>query len=1190
MPEWTAEQKAAIELRGASLVVSAAAGSGKTSVLVARLIALLSDTEHRMPAERLVVVTFTNDAAAEMRRRLTKELTKAVREHPENEWLRQQQTMLQSAKISTIHSFCYALMREHFQALDISANFRTLEDSEENVLRADAAQTVLEEFSRRAEEDADTAAKQQLLLDAFCGSDDSSLDGILNDLHRYTEQKPFGGDLPARAADALESGSFAKRAAKIFQSDLESVLSLLKAAQKGIVQSGTEKQIAGIGDDISCAELALKHCQAEQYAELGTVLANKLPAKVNTAGKLENAVQIRALWKHAKRIWEARLMPWRVPFLFAEADIPRTAAILRALQSLLDDFTAELNARKQERDAVSFADAMRMTLSLLAERREDGSIVRTPLAEALSEQFVCIMVDEFQDADDQQDLIFRMLSHGGSPARYGSNMFTVGDSKQCIYRFRNANPQNFAAIGAECTDWKAEQGTAPVTENTRVLLNSNFRSADPVISIVNHVFSMLMTQQVGEVDYDDTQKLIRGAVYFDGDRRTEIMLLHDTKSVRADEPAAVADCIRRHLRELHTPVADKEAPGGVRPCRAGDFLILLRNKTHMGEYAEALRQHGIPVGPAEEGEWLKAPEILLLLEILRVIDNPLLDVSAAAAMLSPVFGFSSDDLAALRIFDRSHELCTVVRTFCKEPPADADPALTAKCSSFLAFLDAMRLFSAMETPEQLIRRIYQETDLLGLMQMNSADGSKKANLRMMLRFAGQFEQSRGGGLSAFLRYLAKLGAQKKKIPCGTPPAGAADAVSVMTIHGSKGLEAPFVILARSNSAFSRKDALDVIQYHSDLGFGFRLLDPANYAKGDSLPSRAIIAQNYSEMLSEELRLLYVALTRAREHLILPLVYTDKYGETAAEYAAEQEYAGGQTDLLTASAGCMRDWLVMSLIRNTACEQLRRTLNVTCETDGTPALDVCFSVITPEPSAESEQSTDAQEIAPDAALLETLRKQCEKQYDSRLAGLTAKYGVSELARAENITAPLRRPQFVREKHGLSGAERGTAVHTFMQYADFAAAKDNLPGEVERLTQRGRLTQRQAQAVLNSTIGSFFTSPLFDRIQRAKTVWREEKFTVRLSDLHLTGALAEIGEAYAGTEGMLIGIMDLVIEEDDGIVLIDYKTDHAQADALLEEYTTQIRLYAEALRLLKDKPVRECCLYSVYLNQVIPVPTE
>ena len=899
-------------------------------------------------------------------------------------------------------------------------------------------------------------------------------------------------------------------------------------------------------------------------------------------------MQIRALWKHAKHIWESKIMPWRVPFLFAAADIPRTAAIFRALQSLLDASTAELNARNQERDAVSFADAMRMTLSLLAERREDGSIVRTPLAEALSEQFVYIMVDEFQDADDQQDLIFRMLSYGGSPARYGSNMFTVGDSKQCIYRFRNANPQNFAAIGSECTDWKAEQGTAPVTQNTRVLLNSNFRSADPVIRIVNHIFSMLMTKQVGEVDYDDTQKLIRGAVYPDGDRRTEIILLRDAKTERADEPAAVADCIRRHLRELHTPVSDPEAPDGVRPCRAGDFLILLRSKKHMGEYAEALRKRGIPVGPAEEGEWLQAPEILLLLEILRVIDNPLLDVSAAAAMLSPVFGFSPDDLAALRIFDRKHELCTVVRAYCKKPPADADAALTSKCSSFLAFLDAMRLFSAMETPEQLIRRIYQETDLLGLMQMNSADGTKKANLRMMLRFAGQFEQSRGGGLSAFLRYLAKLGAQKKKIPCGTPPAGAADAVSVMTIHGSKGLERPFVILARSHTQFSRQDAADVIQYHSDLGFGFRLLDPANFAKGDSLPSRAIIAQNYSEMLSEELRLLYVALTRAREHLILPLIYTDGYCDTAAEYAAEQEYAGGQTDLLTASAGSMRDWLVMSLIRNTACEQLRRTFNVLCETDGTPALDVCF--VTPEPPAEPQQNTDTQEITADAALLETLREQCEQQYDSRLAGLTAKYGVSELARTENITAPLRRPQFVREKHGLSGAERGTAVHTFMQFADFAAAKDDLPGEVERLTQRGRLTKRQAQAVLNSTVGSFFTSPLFDRIQKAKTVWREEKFTVRLSDLHLTGALAEIGEAYAGTEGMLIGIMDLVIEEDDGIVLIDYKTDHAQADALLEEYTTQIRLYAEALRLLKDKPVRECCLYSVYLNQVIPVPTE
>ena len=1185
MRSWTAEQKAAIDLRGASLVVSAAAGSGKTSVLVARLITLLSDTENKVPAEQLVVVTFTNDAAAEMRRRLTKELTKAVREHPENEWLRQQQTMLQSAKISTIHSFCYALMREHFQALDIPAGFRTLEDSEENVLRAEAAKAVLEEFSRRAETEPETADAQRILLDAFCGSDDSALDDILDGMHRYIEQKPFGSDLAARAADRLESGSFAKDAAVLFRGSLDAVSELLHQVQQMILPDGTDKQKEAIALDADFAAETAKLCDADDYKRLGALLMRKLPAKINVTG-LPDADAARALWRHAKRIWEQKLMPWRVPFLFAEADIPRTAAILRAMQPLLDAFSDELTARKQERDAVSFADAMRMTLSLLAERTADGSIRKTPLAEQLSGQYLYVMVDEFQDADDQQDLIFRMLSRGGTQERYGSNMFVVGDSKQCIYRFRNANPQNFAAIGAECRDWQVSDGCGTLQENTRVLLNSNFRSAEPVISFVNHVFSMLMTDQVGEVRYDDTQKLIQGAVYPAGDRRTEVILLHDTKKARADEPAAVADCIRRHLMELHTPVSDSEAEGGQRPCRAGDFLILLRNKTHMAEYAEALKRHGIPVCPAEQGAWLKTPEMLLMLEILRVIDNPLLDVSAAAVMLSPVFGFTPDDLVSLRIAYRKRELYSAVRQYSKEDSADTEPLLQAKCRSFLTFLESMRLFSAMETPEQLIRRICQETDLLGLMQMQSADGSKKANLRMMLRYAGQFEQGRGGGLSAFLRYLEQIGAQKKPVPCGTPPTGSADAVCIKTIHGSKGLEAPFVVLARSNSLFSRQDAADVIQYHAGRGFGFRLLDPERFAKGDSLPAKAIIAQNYNEMLSEELRLLYVALTRAREHLILPLVYTDSFCGTAAEFAAEQKYSGGQTDLLTASAGCMRDWLIMALIRNPSCEQLRRTLGVTCESDGTPPLDIVFQ--TEMPAGQTDTEHDTESVQPDTALLDTLRTQCAQKYDDRLAGLTAKYGVSELARTEEITAPLRRPQFVRESHGLSGAERGTAVHTFMQFCDFAAAAENLPQEVERLTQRGRLTQRQAQAVLHSTVGNFFTSPLYARIRKAKAVRREEKFTVRLSDLHLTGALSGIGEAYAGTDGMLTGIMDLVLEEDDGIVLVDYKTDHAPAEKLLEEYTAQIRLYAEALRILTNQPVRECCLYSVYLNQTVPVP--
>ena len=331
------------------------------------------------------------------------------------------------------------------------------------------------------------------------------------------------------------------------------------------------------------------------------------------------------------------------------------------------------------------------------------------------------------------------------------------------------------------------------------------------------------------------------------------------------------------------------------------------------------------------------------------------------------------------------------------------------------------------------------------------------------------------------------------------------------------------------------------------------------------------------------------MTRAREYLILGMPYSNTTGAKLTAIAAEQLAFGGQTDTLTKTANSFSAWLYMTLVRNPACEPLRRMFGLECGSDEKqPFLPV---VICADELPETEEETLPQAAAAaqaDPGLLTQIERQCSWQYESRLASLTAKYGVSELAKAEDFSAPLRRPQFVREQHGLSGAERGTAVHTFMQYADFAAAAADLPAEIDRLESLGRLTARQAQAVRKSSIGHFFASELYQRIANAEKVWREQKFTVRLRDLTLTGPLEQLGRDYAGTDGMLIGIMDLVFAEPDGIVLVDYKTDRAaNAEALLEQYTEQIRLYAEALHLLFSKPVKACYLYSVTLNKTVPV---
>ena len=1188
MSQWTPEQEAAILARGASVVVSAAAGSGKTSVLVERLIRLLEDPAY--PAEKMVVVTFTNDAAGEVRARLNRALSKKILADPENTWLRQQQIMLQSANISTIHSFCLRLLREHFAQLDLSANFRVMEQSEADELRAQAAAEIMEQLSARAAADETVRQQQKQLFEAFCGQDDTPLEKLLISLHALTENEPFGQTLLAECAKKYASPEIIRQEAlAMIGEKLTEILSYYPRAielaeqmnaEKAAVTLRTEQQnlreIAALPETGDCAELG-RALQREPFGSL-----NSLPRKKGEF-ETEKAV-IKALRNYAKNQFEALAKMWAVPLLFAEQDISRHASLLTLLSELVSELDAAYTQRKRERNGVTFNDAMALALSLLAECLPDGTIRRTELAEQLSAQYVCIMIDEFQDADNTQDLIFRMLSRGGSAERYGSNLFVVGDSKQCIYRFRNANPENFYRAMQEGAAYQTPQ----LTENTCINLNRNFRSGTEVVTVINHVFAQLMSEQVGEITYDDKQALVQGASYFAHRRTAEVMLLPQSGEETHTEPAAVAARIAWHLAH-QTPV--RGADGEPRPCEPRDFLILMRYKTRMPVYAAALEAAGIPAAGAERENYLKSPEILLLIDLLRAIDNPLPEVPVASAMLSPLFGFTVDELLQVRLYAPRMQLFqTMLRIRADEHMAAESPVLTEKCRALTEFLDTMRVFAAMDTPEQLIRRIYRQTDFLGMMQMSAGGAQKKANLRALTGYAKTFEENRGGGLSAFLRYLDAVLERGEDLEAGSVPAGTENVVQLKSVHASKGLEAPFVILADTDHGFSHKDASDTVQYHGKTGIGFQLHDPETISRGKSLPWTLIYQKNRAEMVSEEMRLLYVALTRAREYLILPLPYSNsRCTNVIAPEAYLQAEQGSISPERVGSAGCFADWLFMALIRNTSCEQMRRDLEIDCGADGLPPLPVAVWTVTPESAAETAAETaEAEQVLPDPELTAQLARQCAWEYDSRLAELTAKYGVSELAKQEDFDAPLQNPQFRSKGSKMTGSERGTAVHTFMQYADFAAAAADLPAEIARCRAAGRLSARQAEAVSESKIADFFRSELWQRMQKALHIWREQKFMVRICDLNLEGPLQQIGADYAGTDGMVTGIMDLVFEEEDGIVLVDYKTDTGKNEAaLLEAYTEQIRLYAEALSLLMKKPVCGCWLYAVALSKSIPV---
>ncbi len=1187
MSKWTPEQEAAIVAGGASLFVSAAAGSGKTSVLVERLIRILADAEHPMPAEQMIVVTFTNDAAAEVRSRLHTSLTAKLAQDSENAWLRRQQSMLAGAKISTIHKFCMELVREHCEQFDRLASFRVMEENEEKAMRAQAAEQALELWNQRiAEGDADAKTKLDCLLAAFCPKDDTELIDLMQTVYGRMEEIPFGETLLPEWAEACEQGGMVAKAKQELQYPLEDCCMLYRRAIL-LAQAMESPNVALLQTELGYAEGIWKAVCDADWATAANIIQTEKFGKFFSKNKknFPNDYNMsKALREHGKSILES-LKGWCLPLQYAKVDLARHSAVFRALDGLVSLYAEQYERKKQERNVITFNDALRFALHLLAEHTEGGSIRKTKLAEELSEQYGCIMIDEFQDADALQDLIFRLLSKSGDSSRYGSNLFIVGDSKQCIYRFRHANPTLFTKAMQEGAPYKAPQ----LTENTGLFLNKNFRSTERVIAFVNVVFRQLMCERVGEQRYDRTQELVQGAQYTPNPGKVEMMIIQKQGNSRPDVAGEIAKRIQWHLQ--HGTIVFDKSIGEERSCQPKDFLILFRKNGRMANCVEALRSHQIPVGSVEEEGYLKSPEITLLLDILRAIDNPTLDISVSATLLSPMFGMTLDELAELRLrcpkSNFSHAVWMLTDQV--EKQGGAATPLSEKCSRFLAFMNEMRLYASMETSEQLIRRIYHRTDFLGMMQMTGNGAQKKANLRALIVHAKTFEENYGGGLHAFLRYLDSILERGADLGCNGVPAGTENVVQLKTIHKSKGLEAPFVILAEPDWTKGERGAPPAKRYHEDMGFGFRLLDHEQLSINETLPWKTIAACNRREEQSEEMRLLYVALTRARENLIVPVVVNKTLLQTVKNYAFEQMAFGGQTPTLTASANSMQEWLLMAIIRNISVENLRKALDCECDGDADQA-QIWVDVITETENPKAEETVQAQEVKPkaNADLLARLQRQIAWHYDSPLANLTAKYGVSELTHEEFHEMPLRRPAFMKDRRKLTGSERGSAVHTFMQYADYAAAARDLNGEIARLEGCNRLTARQAEAVRESEIGTFFVSPLYVRIAASKQVMREQKFTVRIADLALSGKLEELGKRYAGTEGMLIGIMDLVFAEEDGLVLVDYKTDHVKtADELVELYALQVQLYANALRRILKMPVKACYLYSVTCGESVEI---
>ena len=1167
--KWTEAQSDAIRARRGSLLVSAAAGSGKTAVLVERVIERLTDPEHPTPADRLLVVTFTRAAAAEMSARISRQLTLLLEQSPHDVHLQRQQLLMTRAHISTIHSFCGDLVREFFYKLNLSPDFRILDDSEMAVLRADAMEETLEQYYASGDEGF-TA-----LVDAFgAGRDDSRIVRTVDTLYDFVRSHPFPNRWLERQADAYRHISdpactkwgetvlsFAQQAAEYALSLTDNALLLMREAPEieAAYQEGFLSDHAALLDLAETFRRkdwdgAVFRCGAFSFARLKALRGfSEDPIKLRVSAARE---EVKAIVKRLAVLFSAT----REECL---EDFARLLPLVEKLFEVTAAYARALDAAKGERRAADFGDLEHWTLRLLWHDGEDGPVL-TPEAEEIASRFEEVMVDEYQDTNEAQDMIFRAVS------RREQNLFMVGDVKQSIYGFRQAMPQIFLRRRATFPLYDRKKDEYPAS----VVLDRNFRSVKGVTDAVNFVFRQLMSRETGDLEYEGSEELVASAAYPETDEPAVELELLDLAASEEEEEMAVQESrrlavlLRAQRERLGVWEGERE-----RPLRWSDCCILLRSANRFAAgYARELQRLGIPARADTAGGFFSAREVLLALSLLRCIDNPLLDIPLAAVMMSPIYGFTADDLARVRLLDRAAPLYLAARR-----AAETNGAI----ASFLEELETFRGLAAALPSDRLLAELYSRTHLPELVQAMSGGELRLSNLRLLLGYASRYEQSGHGGLSGFLRFVDRLERKKADLAAAQSAGEGGDAVRIMSIHRSKGLEFPLCVLAGCSRRFN-KERGDVL-LHPELGLGVRLPNEKTGVRYDVLPRQAAALELDRDEMSEELRVLYVAMTRAKQKLIL-LVSVKDVDRTLEKLGTRLRPEPKLPPYAVRSCASIADWLLLCALRHPSGGLLREKAGALPGL-ALPASEPWLIRITRPALVEREPEEKAAPQPIDEEELRLLRERVYWQYPGEaLTRVPSKVAASDLAerglRREHWAAS--RPAFL-SKGGLTPAERGTALHQFLQFSDWAKARIDPQSELAQLEAKRFLTPEQSSSVDLGRVRTFFSSELARRLFASPRVLREYRFTAALP----AGAVQPgLSQKEASAPVVLQGVVDCAFEEEGGLVVLDFKTDRVpDLSALLSRYRSQLQLYRGALSACLGLPVRECVLYSFHLGQSI-----
>lgn len=1256
--KWSKEQQHVIDVRGKNVLVAAAAGSGKTSVLVERLVRMISEGSNPYNIDSFLIVTFTNAAAAEMRAKIAKRISEAVDADPDNVHLQKQLTLVQVAQIMTIDSFCLNVVRNYFYMIDLDPSFRIADETELKLMKSDVLAEVLESYyAGEHAKDGGTDEEFLRLVESYGGKrTDKQIEDIVLKLYNTAVSYPWPHEWLDEAAGRFVIGNCDEINDSMFIKDIiiPDIRMLLSDAKKLLEEmsdiinepEGPQTYLEAWKSD---AELTDAICAANNYTEMYEMFAG-LKFKALSTKKSEADPDKKAKYQAVRAVFKKIFEDIKKNYFYDSPeniaeDILNTSVPVRKLTEITKSFMESFAKEKAVRNIIDFVDMEHFALKILI-NREEGINKPTQAALEYRELFNEIIIDEYQDSNLVQETILTSISR---QAAGQNNIFMVGDVKQSIYKFRLAKPELFMS------KYKT-YGGADDAYNEKIDLNANFRSRKRILDSVNAVFYMIMDEQLGKITYDDNASLkqVEGYEDYPDDDcyKTELWLIDQNEITTDDEDAEEyskaeleAMAVATKIKELTSSgfcVHDRGADGfKKRPVEYRDIVILLRSLTGYADvFGKILKEFGIPVSVQSKTGYFESVEVNTILNLLRIIDNPNQDIAFAGILHSGLVGLNSEELATIKIYggNRSDKVqrnyYNAARQYCNDGTNDA---LRSRLSAFFDIYDRLRSIAKRVPVKELLTEIYKETGYMYKVMAMPGGEMRKVNLEMLVKKAEEYAATSYHGLFHFIRYIDRI--IKYEIDFGDAAGGgnSVNAVSIMSIHKSKGLEFPVVILAGMGKNFNSSDTKDAIIVHPELGIAPDYIDPDKRIKAPTIIKKAVKRTIELENRAEELRILYVALTRAKEKLIMTgcAKNIEKCMDKWESVTLKKSSGGRNIYTYNALAGSKNylDYVVKASLMNSEHFKVGilnvKDINRLGEDHFSDKAEYFERMMSGEPVMNIGNDADyaafteklefnyayekEQNIPVKASVSELKHKSMEEDGEESVIEKEKAHIIPEFIKKRNPEADKKYVQeadaditninkteiFVNENEtntdntiSISGSDRGTAYHRFLECIHFnkIPLSDNLrnvrsaiAAERGRITESGLMKREECACISEYKLAEFFTSSLGRRMIEADIrgdLFKEQRFMMGIE-------AGKLFEEYDSNELVIIqGIIDAYFCEGENLILMDYKTDNVkEAKELCVRYHKQLELYAEALYKLNGKKCTERLIYSFKLGKEI-----